>query len=75
MPAGGVVQRETNMMLRRTCKEVTRLVLQAEDRPLPLVERVAIRLHMVVCDACPRFLRQVAFMRQAVDRWRSYREE
>jgi hypothetical protein len=61
-------------MLRRTCREVTRLVLQSQDRPLRLVDRIAIRIHMLICDACPRFLQQVGFMRQAIDRWRHYRD-
>lgn len=61
-------------MLRRTCKEVTRLVLQAQDRQLPMIDRVAVRLHMVICDACPKFLAQVGLMRKAMDQWRHYRD-
>ncbi len=61
--------------LRRTCKEVTHLVLQAEDQALPLHERVAVRLHMAACHACPRFLKQVQLMRRASARWRRYSEE
>jgi hypothetical protein len=29
---------------------------------------------MKVCGACPRFNRQVALMRQALPRWRAYRD-
>ena len=61
-------------MLRRTCKEVTRLVLQAQDRELPFIDRVAVRVHMFICDACPKFLAQVGLMRQAMDQWRNYRD-
>jgi len=61
-------------MLRRTCKDVTRLVLQAQDRQLPFVDRVAVRVHMVICDACPKFLAQVGLMRKAMDQWRHYRD-
>jgi hypothetical protein len=60
------------MLLMRTCKQVTHLVLQAEDRVLPLRERLAVRLHMVVCKACPRFADQVVLMRRASQRWRHY---
>ena len=63
------------MILRRTCKEVTHLVLQAEDKALPLADRLAVRLHMAACKACPRFVKQVAFMRRASERWRAYSEE
>ena len=63
------------MILRRTCKEVTHLVLQAEDKALPLADRVAVRLHMLACRTCPRFVQQVEFMRKASARWRKYSEE
>jgi hypothetical protein len=58
--------------LRRTCKEVTALVIAREDRALPLTERLALRLHMAMCQACPRFQRQVLTMRNAMKQWRGY---
>lgn len=62
------------MKLRRSCRDVTRLVLEGEDRQLALGERISVRLHMLACAACPRFERQVAFMRKACARWRAYGE-
>lgn len=56
----------------KTCREVTRLVLQGEDRPLRLGERLGVRLHMVICAACPRFRQQLQLMRAASTRWRAY---
>jgi hypothetical protein len=61
-------------ILFRNCREVTALVLAGEDRRLGFVERVALRLHMQICAACPKFSRQVALMRQAMPRWRAYRD-
>lgn len=61
--------------LRRTCKEVTALVIAREDRALPLSERLALRLHMAMCQACPTFERQVLTMRNAMKQWRGYREQ
>ena len=58
--------------LRRTCKEVTALVIAREDRALPLAERLALRLHMAMCQACPTFERQVLTMRNAMKQWRHY---
>lgn len=58
--------------LRRTCKEVTALVIAREDRALPLPERLALRLHMAMCQACPTFERQVLTMRNAMKQWRHY---
>lgn len=57
------------------CREATELTLQAEDRRLPLTERLAVRLHHRVCGNCRRFARQVELMRQASKRWRHYSEE
>ena len=58
----------------RNCREVTALVLAGLDRRLGPVERVAVRLHLQICAACPKFSRQVALMRQALPRWRAYRD-
>jgi len=58
------------MILRRTCKEVAALLVAREDRALPMVERVALRLHLAACEACPKFEHQLSVMRQALRRWR-----
>jgi hypothetical protein len=58
----------------RNCREVTTLVLAGEDRRLGFFERLSIRVHLQICTACPRFTRQVALMRQAIPRWRAYRD-
>jgi hypothetical protein len=59
-------------LLQRTCKEVTALVIAREDQVLPLAERLALRFHMVICQSCPRFQRQVLTMRNAMTQWRNY---
>ena len=59
----------------RTCREVTALVLAREDRRLRLRERLAVRVHFLVCKACPVFERQVLTMRQAMGAWRQYRDD
>jgi hypothetical protein len=60
------------MPLMRNCKEVTALVIAREDRELPLAERLALRVHMAMCKACPNFERQVLTMRNAMKQWRNY---
>ena len=47
------------MRLRLTCQETARLVLEGEERALPLTERTLIRLHLAVCQGCTNFTRQV----------------
>lgn len=62
------------MKLTRSCREVTRLVLQGEDRALSTRERFSVRFHMLICKACPNFAKQVRLMRRAMGRWKQYRE-
>ncbi|MES2583595.1 MAG: zf-HC2 domain-containing protein [Pseudomonadota bacterium] len=57
--------------LQRTCKEVTALVVAREDRDLSLADRLALRMHMAICDACPRFERQMLTMRNGLRAWRN----
>lgn len=61
--------------LNRTCREVAAILVAREDRALGLADRVALRLHMVICDACPRFERQMLTMRNSLQRWRNYAGE
>jgi hypothetical protein len=61
--------------LKITCREATQITLQAEDRRMPLSERLSLRLHHRICSNCRRFARQVELMRQASVRWRHYTEE
>jgi len=63
------------MILRRSCKEASALLVSREDRALPLVERVALRLHLAACNACPIFERQLLTMRNALRSWRHYTNE
>jgi Putative zinc-finger len=50
------------------CKEATRLVSQGLDRRLGLAERLALRLHLLICDGCTNFSKQAAFLRRALAR-------
>lgn len=60
------------MLLRRTCREVAALLIHREDQALPLADRLALRLHLLACQACPVFERQVLTMRNAMCQWRHY---
>ena len=51
------------------CRETSALLSQTQDRKLTLFERVGLRLHLVVCNGCRQFERQLAFMRSAVKRY------
>jgi len=58
----------------RKCREVTRLVLERENRSLTLVERFAVRLHLGICLMCTRFSGQVRLMNRAMAQWKHYAE-
>jgi Putative zinc-finger len=56
----------------RTCKDVAALVIAREDRALSVGERLELRAHMWICQACPQFERQILTMRNAMRQWRNY---
>ena len=59
-------------LIRLTCREATRLLLERENRPLGALERLGLRLHLGVCRMCTRFNGQLGVMDRALDRWRNY---
>jgi len=50
-------------MLR--CREVSKLVSESMERDLPLRQRLAIRLHLMMCRLCSAFARQLRLLRRA----------
>lgn len=53
------------------CKDATRLISQAGDRPLSRLERWRLRAHLGICDLCSRFDAQMRFLREAMRRYRA----
>ena len=49
-----------------SCKETTRLLSQAADRELGFGERIALRVHLVICRGCRNVGAQLGFLRAAV---------
>ena len=49
-----------------SCKETSRLLSRGEDRKLAFGERVALRVHLVICDGCRNVRDQFKFLRRAV---------
>jgi Putative zinc-finger len=60
------------MPLMKTCKEATALLVAREDRTLSLGDKVALRFHLLICKACPRFARQMLTLRNGMKEWRNY---
>jgi hypothetical protein len=47
------------------CKEVTALASEALERKLTWHERVGIRLHLMMCKLCSRYVRQLHVLHDA----------
>ncbi len=58
------------MKYKYTCKEAAEVIVASQDRPLRWPERLLLRLHLMVCDACPRLVAQMAFLRRAMRQFR-----
>ena len=52
--------------LKPTCKEVHRLISENMDRPLTWVERMRMRLHLLICRVCTNFQKQMSTLRRAL---------
>ena len=54
------------MPLKLNCTQTSRLLSEAQDRRLSLLERVTLRVHLGMCDTCTHFSRQLQFLRAAM---------
>jgi len=57
------------MKLMPSCKEVSELLSQGQDRPLTAAERFGTRLHLLLCVGCRQFSQHLAILRAAVRRY------
>ena len=48
-----------------SCKDVSLLISQSYDARLTWRQRLAVRLHLLICEACSRFAQQMRFLRRA----------
>lgn len=58
-----------------TCEEAARLISESLDRRLPLGRRISLRIHLLMCKLCPRFLRQMLLLKKASDHYKKEIEE
>ena len=59
-------------LVKLTCREAARLLIEREHRQLGFMERLGLRLHLGICEMCTRFNGQLRLMNRAMDRWRHY---
>lgn len=48
------------------CKHASHLISQAQEVRLSWRQRFGLRLHLMLCDACTQFSRQLELLREAV---------
>jgi predicted anti-sigma-YlaC factor YlaD len=53
----------------KSCREVHRLVIEGQDRQFGVVERLTVRVHLLMCSACRHFAGQMQLLRQALRRF------
>jgi hypothetical protein len=55
------------------CRQATQLLSEDQDRLLTRRERLALRLHTLLCASCANFRKQMGFLALATRRWREGR--
>jgi len=48
------------------CKQATRLISESQDRALSLSEKMALKMHVMMCAGCKNFSLQIPFLSQAM---------
>ncbi len=49
-----------------SCQQATRLISESQDRPLSLSEKMALKVHVMMCAGCKNFSLQLPFISQAM---------
>lgn len=57
------------MKMMLTCKEAGQLIADSQDRHLGFMEWFSLRFHLMMCDICPFYERQLAVLRSLMSRW------
>ncbi|PKO36833.1 MAG: hypothetical protein CVU33_16350 [Betaproteobacteria bacterium HGW-Betaproteobacteria-6] len=52
-----------------SCKEVTHLLSESQDRKLTLSEKMHLEMHLAMCKGCTNFKSQMKFLREACKRY------
>lgn len=47
-----------------SCSEVTKLLSESMDRKLPVYQRMAIWIHLLMCKFCTRYRKQLLILRE-----------
>ena len=50
------------------CKQATSLMSQAQDRQLTLAERMKLKVHLIICNGCNNYNKQMHLIGEAMKR-------
>ena len=59
------------MKLMLTCKQASQIISQSLDNPLSWSDRMKLKFHLFICNACNRFNQQLHLLSGAVQRLKS----
>ena len=48
------------------CQQATRLISESQERTLSLQERIALKMHVMMCTGCSNFSLQIPFLGKAM---------
>ena len=51
------------------CEDISALVSKSMDRPLPLRQRLLIKIHWILCVPCRRYGKQLRLLRKGLSRY------
>lgn len=51
-----------------SCRDVTKLLSESMDTSLPIGKRIGVRIHLLICEFCARYERQLLLIRDTVRR-------
>lgn len=61
MPRAALVFRRGAIMLN--CRQATLLISQSQDRELTRKEKIALKIHLILCSACRKFNKQISSLK------------
>lgn len=56
------------MKLLLNCKQASQIISQSLDNPLSWPDRMKLKFHLFICNACTRFNQQIRLIKNAVHR-------
>lgn len=56
------------MKLMLTCKQASQIISQSLDTPLSWSDRMKLKFHLFICDACTHFNKQLRLIKNAIQR-------